>query len=53
MGRLVKGETEGEVDVKPCSIAELNAYGGWSKLDLPEPLRTAPRPDAPTAGSKT
>lgn len=43
---------DGQVNTRPCSIAEMNFYRGWLRIDLPEPTRTAPRPDTPTAGDK-
>jgi hypothetical protein len=49
MGKMIKGD---KVDVNPCSLEEIKAYGGWDNLNLPEGLGKGPRPDTPTAGTK-
>ena len=50
MGKLVRDD--GQVDTSPSTIAEMNEQGGWRRYDLPEPVRTPPRPDGQTAGSR-
>jgi hypothetical protein len=37
----------------PCdTIASANEDRGWTSKALPEPSRTAPRPDTPIAGNR-